>query len=117
MVSGAGAVSDAEFLLSCIEHGDFKINFAEVAKDLGYASATAAANRMRNLRKKLQEKREAKEANEGKGGKGGKSGGQVTKTKEGNETPKPKRGKKRKIDGESLKSETDGGEARGTNPQ
>ncbi|KAK6333335.1 hypothetical protein TWF718_011150 [Orbilia javanica] len=94
MVSTSNSVSDEEFLLRCIEHvnGDLKINFENVAKDIGYASAAVAANRMRNLRKKLQEKREAK--SEGKSN----TTTQVKKKKETDEKPKAKRGKKRKIE-------------------
>ncbi|KAK6526926.1 hypothetical protein TWF281_010122 [Arthrobotrys megalospora] len=99
MVSSSGAISNEEFLLRCIEHGDFKINFAAVAKDLGYASATVAANRMRTLRAKLQEKRQAKEAEGGTQAKKEKENG------EANEKPKAKRGRKRKADDNFLKVE------------
>ncbi|KAK6512226.1 hypothetical protein TWF481_001117 [Arthrobotrys musiformis] len=80
----------------------FKINFAEVAKDLGYASATVAANRMRNLRKRLQEKREAKES---KGDTQAKP-----KAKETDEKPKAKRGKKRKVEDSKQKPDNEEGE-------
>ncbi|RVD86454.1 uncharacterized protein DFL_004728 [Arthrobotrys flagrans] len=103
MVANSSSVSDEEFLLRCIEHvnGGLKINFAEVAKDLGYASPAVAQNRMRNLRKKLHEKREAKgEAKDG-------TGPEVKKAKETNEKPKAKRGKKRKIEDTASKTENE----------
>ncbi|KAK6354861.1 hypothetical protein TWF696_003992 [Orbilia brochopaga] len=51
---GSGADNET-FLLCCLEHvQDLKIDFAAVAKDLGYSSATAAGNRLRNMRRKIQ---------------------------------------------------------------
>ncbi|KAF3166957.1 hypothetical protein TWF225_000640 [Orbilia oligospora] len=103
MVSNSNSVSDQEFLLRCIEHvhGDLKINFDKVAKDLGYASAAVAANRMRNLRKKLQEKRDEK------GTKVDDTSSQVKKVKETDEKPKAKCGKKRKIEEITSKYENE----------
>ncbi|KAF3092354.1 hypothetical protein TWF569_004920 [Orbilia oligospora] len=103
MVSNSNSVSDQEFLLRCIEHvhGDLKINFDKVAKDLGYASAAVAANRMRSLRKKLQEKRDEK------GAKADDTSSRVKKVKETDENPKAKRGKKRKIEEITSKYENE----------
>ncbi|KAK6508325.1 hypothetical protein TWF506_010420 [Arthrobotrys conoides] len=104
MVANSSSVSDGEFLLRCIEHvhGDLKINFDKVAKDLGYAPAAVAANRMRNLRKKLLEKGDGKEVKDDT------SNAQVKKGKETNEKPKAKRGKKRKIEETASKSQDEG---------
>ncbi|KAF3909777.1 hypothetical protein AA313_de0210453 [Arthrobotrys entomopaga] len=58
MVGVSSAVTDEEFLLCCIEHAkNVKIDFAAVAKDLGYASDKVAGNRMRAIKKKIEAKK------------------------------------------------------------
>ncbi|KAF3907967.1 hypothetical protein ABW21_db0208344 [Orbilia brochopaga] len=87
---GGVSVDNETFLLCCLEHvQDLKIDMAAVAKDLGYASATAAGNRLRNMRKKLESD------------KGGKQTEAVAPKDEKETDAKPKttakpRGKKRK---------------------
>ncbi|KAK6538920.1 hypothetical protein TWF694_010474 [Orbilia ellipsospora] len=97
MVGVSISVSDKEFLLCCIEHAkDIKIDYSAVAKDLGYSSNVAAANRMRAIKKKIEAKKSSSKPNEGAGAEEDQA---ADKTPEKVGKPEPKRrGRKRKSE-------------------